>query len=143
MEVEIFTLCDAATDSAGKLNILGAFDRILTSQLPAVHPFCAIALRIRFARIEEGNHKLSVTFANEDGKPVLPGLQGSLAIRFREGDATVAANMVLCIQKLKLEAAGEYTIDLAIDGRHEGSIPLYVRQRPRQDEKKPGGQRIG
>lgn len=129
MNVEIFTLCDAATDSGGKLNILGSFDHIFANEAPATHPLCAIAVRIRFARIEEGNHRLNVTFADADGKLVLPGLEASLGIRFGPNDPSIAANVVLCIQKLKLETFDEYTIDLAIDGRHEGSIPLYVKQR--------------
>lgn len=132
MNVEVFALCDAATDSGGKLNILGVFDHIWTNETPATHPLCAIAVRIRFARIEEGNHRLNVTFADTDGKLVLPGLEASLGIRFGPEDPTASANVVLCIQKLKLETFGEYTIDLAIDGRHEGSIPLYVTQRPQK-----------
>ena len=129
MKIEIFTLCDAATDSGGKLNILGSFDHIWATKTPATHPLCAIAVKIRFSRIEEGNHRLKVTFADTDGKLVLPGLDAPLAIRFGPEDSTVAANVVLMIQKIKLETFGEYTIDLAIDGRHEASIPLYVKQR--------------
>ena len=54
MTIQIAVLCDAATDYNGKLNLLGTFDTILTSQLPAIHPQCSIALRIAFNRIEEG-----------------------------------------------------------------------------------------
>ena len=32
MEVEAFLLCDCATDQQGKLNILGAFDRLYTTK---------------------------------------------------------------------------------------------------------------
>ena len=134
MKIELFTLCDAATDSGGKLNILGSFDHISAKEIPAIHPFCAIAIKIRFARIEEGNHRLKITVADADGKLVIPGLDTSLAIRFGTDDSTVAANVVMLIQKIKFEQFGEYTIDLAIDGRQEGSIPLYVLQR-----KKEGG----
>ena len=128
MKIELFTLCDAATDSGGKLNILGSFDHISAKEIPAIHPFCAIAIKIRFAKIEEGNHKLKITIADADGKLVIPGLDASLAIRFGS-EETVAANVVMLIQKIKFEQFGEYTIDLAIDGRQEGSIPLYVLQR--------------
>lgn len=132
MKIELLTLCDAATDSGGKLNILGSFDRIWAREAPITHPLCAIAVKIRFARIEEGNHKLKVTSADADGKLVLPGMEASLGIRFGPDDSTVAANVVLYIQKMKLEKFGEYAIDLAIDGRHEGSIPLYVCQKKDQ-----------
>ena len=132
MKIELFTLCDAATDSGGKLNILGSFDHIWAKEIPAIHPFCAIAIKIRFARIEEGNHRLKITIADADGKLVIPGLDAALASRIPSYDSTVAANVVLLIQKIKFEQFGEYTVDLAIDGRQEGSIPLYVLERKKQ-----------
>jgi hypothetical protein len=50
MHVEIFALCDAATvDGAGKLNILGSFDRLSAASEPIVHMQCALALKLRFA----------------------------------------------------------------------------------------------
>src|SRR5205823_5014735 len=49
MKVDIFTLCDFAnTDSAGKLNILGSFDRINAHTMPMVHPLCCLAIKMRF-----------------------------------------------------------------------------------------------
>jgi hypothetical protein len=128
MKAEILTLCDAATDSHGKLNILGSFDTLWAKEEPISHPACAIAIRMRFARIEEGNHRIKLTFADADGKLVMPGIDSSIAVRMRPEDVTTTANLVLNIQQIKLGQFGEYTIDLAIDGREEGSIPLYVRK---------------
>ena len=36
----------------------------------------------------------------------------------------------LSIQRLRLPRFGEYSIDLAVDGRQEGTLPLYVKKRP-------------
>jgi hypothetical protein len=36
------------------------------------------------------------------------------------------------IQQLKLPKFGEYTVDLAMDGRQLGSLPLYVAKIERQ-----------
>jgi hypothetical protein len=129
MRIEIFTLCDAATEGGGKLNILGSFDHVWATSEPITYPLCAVALKVRFSRIEEGNHRFKLTFADADGKLVMPGVDASVAIRFGSDDPTVTANVILNIQQIKLEKFGEYTLDAAIDGRHEGSIPLYVRQR--------------
>ncbi len=126
MEVEIFALCDAATDSAGKLNILGAFDRIGTRQFPAVHMHCAIALRIRFERIEEGHHRVRINFVDADGKSIMPSIGGNIGVKFPDDVRSVCANLVLNINGLKLESAGQHSIDLAIDGRHEKSLPVNV-----------------
>ena len=46
MDVDLALLADAATiDGAGKLNILGIFDRVHTPNFPARHPKMALVLR--------------------------------------------------------------------------------------------------
>ena len=75
MHVEIFTLCDAATvDAAGKLNILGSFDNLSAASEPIVHMQCALALKLRFARIEEGQKRFRLAFVDSDGKAVMQPL---------------------------------------------------------------------
>lgn len=127
MTIQIAVLCDAATDYHGKLNLLGTFDTIITSQLPAVHPQCSIALRMSFNRIEEGSHKIKMNFVDEDGKLVMPSIDMPADI-IVPGDANfLVRNFVINIQQLKFERPGQYSIDIAVDGRHEMSIPLLVK----------------
>jgi hypothetical protein len=130
MDVEVFALCDAATDSGGKLNILGAFDRINGRQFPLTHPHCAIALRVRFDRIEEGAHRVKMNVVDEDGQAIVPGLDGNIAITFPGDVHSVCANVVLNINGLKFQKPGQYSIDLAMDGRHEKSLPINVVEIP-------------
>lgn len=127
MEIEIFTLCDAATNTMGKLNILGTFDQINAPQFPTVYPLCAVGLRVRFERIEEGNHPMKIQFVNADGQPIRPPVTGGFDVQFGRADTQwLCANMALPIYQLKLDAPGHYSIDLAIDGRQERSLPLRV-----------------
>jgi hypothetical protein len=129
MNIEIFSLCDAATvDVAGKLNVLGAFDTISTANMPTVYPQCAIALRIRFENIERGSHRVAVNFVDVDGKHIIPGANGTININFPDQQRSGSANLVLNLQMLKIEKYGEYSIDLAVDTRKEASLPLYVRE---------------
>ena len=137
MDIQIAVLCDAATDNNGKLNILGAFDTIHTSQLPAVHPQCAIALRLTFNKIEEGAHKVRLSFVDEDGKPVMRSIELPVSVSVPDEAMFVSRNFIVNIQQLKFEKTGLYAIDLAMDGNQSGSIPLLVRQRP--NLKKPAG----
>jgi len=132
MEIETFVLCDAATDYRGKLNILGTFDTIWGARLPVTWPHCALALRVRFTRIEEGEHRVRIGFMDEDGRAVLPPLDGTVRVGFGPQTGTVAANMILNIDRIRLEKEGEYSISLAIDGRQERSLPLYLRLRPEE-----------
>lgn len=128
MNIEVYALCDAATNDMGKLNMLGAFDTIVASQLPVVHPQCAIALRIRFGNIEKGEHRVTVNFVDLDGRNIIPPANGNINVNIPDGQRSGSANLILNIQRLKLEKYGEYSIDLAIDGRSEGSLPLLVIQ---------------
>lgn len=129
MQVEIFSLCDAATADTGKLNILGAFDTIWATNIPAVHPQCSIALRIRFENIERGEHRVTVNFVDLDGRHIIPPANGTVNINFPDQQRSGSANLILNIQMLQLQRFGEYAIDLAIDGRREASLPLFVTQR--------------
>jgi hypothetical protein len=128
MEVELLSLCDAATSHAGKLNVIGIFDTIMGQQEPIEAPSCSIAARIRFMQLEEGNKTLKIQFIDADGKEVLPTLQTGMDVKVPPTASSTTANFVLGIQQLKLPRFGEYSISLAIDGRIEKSIPLYARR---------------
>jgi len=130
MDIQIAILCDAATDNNGKLNILGTFDTIYSAQLPATHPQCSIALRLTFSKGEEGQHKVRLSFGDEDGKPVMPSMDIPLEVVLPEDTIFISRNVVVNIQQLKFEKPGLYSIDIAMDGRQEGSIPLLVKQMP-------------
>lgn len=127
MQIEIFSLCDAATGDSGKVNILGAFDTIFSKQAPVVHSQCAIVLRVRFKISEGEDHEVTVNFINEDGKAVIPPAKGRIKLQFSENQTSVSKNLIFNIQGLNLKDFGEYAVDLTIDKRNEASLPLYVK----------------
>jgi hypothetical protein len=127
MDVEAFLLCDAATDQQGKLNVLGAFDTIFAKEVPVVHPACAVAARIRFSKVEQGEHAVRICVIDQDGKEVVPKLDGKVSVRVAQDAGSMAVNLVLNFQRLKLPDYGEYSIDLAIDGQQKASLPFFVR----------------
>ena len=128
MNKEVFVLCDAATETVGKLNILGAFDNIYSRSSPATHPQCAVALRVRFNQIEKGEHKIRVNIVDEDGKLIMPSLDAKINVDFPQNMDSSIANLILNIHGLKIEKFGKYSVDLAIDGRQEASLPLNFIQ---------------
>jgi hypothetical protein len=128
MNVQIAVLCDAATDYNGKLNLLGTFDTVLTQQMPAVHPQCSVALRIVFDKIEEGAHKVKMNFVDDDGRFIMPSIEMPVEVALPADASMLARNFIVNIQQLKFDRPGQYAIDVAIDGRHETSIPLQVKQ---------------
>ena len=130
LKLEIFTLCDSAVDYGGKVCILGAFDSVAASAAPYTVAHCAVVARMRFHRIEEGNHKLRVTLADQDGKMIMPSVDAEVGVRFSEKAQSATFNLVMQVNGLKLEQFGEYTVDLAVDGIHQGSLPLYFGRTP-------------
>ena len=126
MDVEVFTLCDAAADYQGRLSILGIFDKILATNLPATHAQCSVAVRIRFKKVEVGNHTLTLHIVDYDGNMVIPPLNGQFQIQLAEKEPQGAINLVLNLQGLIFKSYGKYAINLAIDGREVGSLPFSV-----------------
>ena len=130
MDIQIAVLCDAATDSHGKLNILGTFDTIYTSQMPAVHPQCSIALRMTFSKGEEGKQNIKLNFVDEDGQPVMPAIPIAVEITVPEDSIFVSRNFIINIQQLKFDEPGLYSVDLSLDGQSQAGIPLLVKHVP-------------
>jgi len=127
MNIEAFLLCDAATEAGGKLNVLGAFDSIRVRAFPVVHPHCAAVFRIRMNCIENGSHRFTLHFVDGDGRHVIPPLEDKFEILLGRADRTTARNVIMNINGLRIEHAGEYAVNLAIDGRQVSSIPLYAQ----------------
>jgi hypothetical protein len=132
MKIEIFSLCDAATDNQGKLNILGTFDQIFAAKMPVVHPACAIAMRLRFDKMEEGVHRVNLQLVNPDGIPVFRPMEGEVNPRMAEDVESVAVNLILNFQHIKFDEYADYQINLSIDDVGMAVLPLRVREMPRQ-----------
>lgn len=132
MNIEAFLLCDAATQQQGKLNVLGAFDKIWAKQLPVKHPACSVVTRIRFEKIEDGNHSVKIQIIDQDGKNIGPKLEGNIFVQTSPELDSSVVNFVLNIQGLKFEKYGQYRIDLAIDNQVKCSLPFHVREAPNQ-----------
>lgn len=128
MQVQLAVLCDAATDYSGKLNILGTFDTLITSHLPAVHPQCSIALRLTFQKEEEGQRVIQMSFVDEDGKPVMRPIELHLDVVVPDDTIFLSRNAVITMQNLPLNHAGLYSVEISVDGVQRTNIPLLVKQ---------------
>jgi hypothetical protein len=130
MKIELFTLCDFAADYAGKLSVIGVFDTLFSKQAPVAHPHWCVAVKFRFEKIEDGQKNLRLSIADADGKNVIPAIDMTVTASTPVDFSSTTVNLVLNIGGIKFEKFGEYSIDLAVDGRHEASTPLYVRPIP-------------
>jgi len=127
MNIQVAVLCDAATDDHGKLNLLGAFDTIYAQALPAVHPQCAIALRVTFMSGDEGAHQMKLHFVDADGRPIMPSMDIPVEVAMPEDSHFGTRNFIINIQQLKFAAPGLYAIDVTLGSETVASVPLMVR----------------
>ena len=128
VNIQVAVLCDAATEDNGKLNLLGAFDTIYAPQLPAVHPQCAVALRVTFMSGDEGARQLRLNFVNADGRSIMPNLPPMLVeVRLPDDVHFVTRNFIINFQNLQFNEAGMYSVDVRLDDKSQGNIPLSVR----------------
>ena len=127
MNIQVAVLCDAATEDNGKLNLLGSFDTIYAPQLPAVHPQCAVALRVTFTSGDEGARQLKLNFVNADGRAIMPPIDIPVAVALPDDVHFLTRNFIVNIQQLKFAEAGLYSVDVRLDEKSEGNIPLSVK----------------
>ena len=127
MEIDLALLADAATiDAAGKMNILGVFDRISVSQFPAQHGRIALVLRLTAGTSEMGLHDMEIRLSDPGGAEVL-SVNGEMQLgggaHASEG---IRVPLVLNIDRLVFPAPGRYSFDVRVDGQHHVTIPLVV-----------------
>ncbi len=129
MHVEVFAICDAASQSHGKINVLGAFDTIWAKKVPTELPHCAIAVRLRFNRIELGVHQINIQIVDQDGKLVLRLLDKKMIFHINKEEHTNTVNLVINMHRLKLQRFGAHSISLVINRRPMMSLPLFIKER--------------
>ena len=127
MYVDIFTLCDFAQESGGKLTVIGAFDTVFARQFPAMHPYMCLAMRLRFYIHEEGTHPIRIEFAGPDGAEVVNPIEGELSVLDFAGSSRVV-HSVFNFVSTPIEREGTIGITLSVDGREALTSPLYVRK---------------
>ncbi len=131
MKIEAFLLCDAATDAVGKLNVLGAFDRIFLKQVPGVYQGATVAMRVRFDRSEVGTHHFEIRFIDQDGRDIIKALNGQVDVNFGSDAHSGAMNFILHIVRVQFAYFGEYQLDLRFNNEIRASLPLTVHPVPK------------
>jgi hypothetical protein len=109
-------------DNAGKLSIIGIFDRLFAAPFPSLHPQLFIV-----ARWTGGPSKAEATEirAWSPGGELLVGAQQPL-----EFGPDGKANTIARLSPLPLPGPGDYTLELLAGGASIHHIPLAVESAP-------------
>lgn len=123
MNLEIFTLCDAATVQDGKMNILGSFDTLSAARFPSNHASCVIACKLRTTEFED-EHPLDMEMhiIDPDGQSVVPPTK----CRIQGGDGL--HQHLWHFREFPLPMPGTFFIDLLVNGELVARNPLFVRR---------------
>jgi len=127
VRADIFTLCDFAQESGGKLTVVGTFDTIIARSFPCVHPLFSVAVRIRFDLWEFTRHHFRIEIRDLKGNLAIEPISGSLEIRGSE-NTTALSHLIYSIANFQCTAPGVLNFVLSIDDKEIASIPLHIRK---------------
>ena len=139
MDLQIASLCDFAAEYQGKMVVSGAFDALAAKATPIVHPQCSLAMRFCFTPEDAGDHELTITIIDEDGKAIndkMP-IKGAMPVQVPDNVAFVSRHLIVGFQGLQFPRPGVYSVDILVDGELIQRLPLRIIQ---VDEKQQGGQ---
>ncbi|MDR2758619.1 MAG: hypothetical protein LBB78_04510 [Spirochaetaceae bacterium] len=127
MKAEIFTFCDFAQESGGKLTIIGTFDTIVSKNFPCIHPLLSVVIRLRFDIWEFANHTFRIETRDLNGELSMETISGNVDVK-EAGNATAVSHLVFSISNLRFRSSGVVNFVLYMDDKEFTSIPLYIRK---------------
>ena len=127
MQVTLCLLADfASTAEGGKLNLLGVFDRILTSKFPAAHPsMCLVVRLLHDYEDSESSHTFQIKLEGPDGAALVE-IGGKAEVGTIEPGQFVTSNRIIQLQGVTFPRSGTYYVRVSIDGEHVHSVPLAL-----------------
>lgn len=133
MKIPVALLADEANISQeGKLNVLGAFDRISAARFPVVHPRMVFVFRVEAAFADAGRTAHTrVRLMDEDGATLFDAEGELTAPPLQPGDF-VTTNQIFTLVGVQFPRPGTYRFVLTVGDAppHETPLRLTQLQRP-------------
>lgn len=119
---------EANISQEGKLNVLGAFDRIAAARFPTLHPRMVFVFRVHAEYADAGERfPTRVRLMDEDGGTLFEATGELVAPPLAPGEF-ITANQIFTLVGVRFPHAGHYkfVLDVGNLGPHE--TPLRVMQ---------------
>ncbi len=125
MKVKFAVLADYAnTSTDGKLNIMGIFSRIQSTNFPARHPQCHVVVSCTVNEFDRGqDYPYTIRLHDEDGNNLLT-LQSTIHV---PSDQLRDINLNFRINELVIPAPGNYEFLVQIDKLKPIPIPFFAQ----------------
>ena len=114
------------------------FDAVQVGELPTVHPRTTLVLRLKAEASDTGTHRLGLRWMSPDGEE-LWSTEGEMNVGAPADAASDIDFPLIAALDLPLDAAGEYAMEIELDGEAAAEIPLYVRSAVRTFELSTNG----
>lgn len=130
MQVDYSFICDYA-EATNKVNALGiGFDTIMAQKAPAKHPTFFLVIQMRATVVEAGEKNFEVHIIDDDGREILPALNGKLNIPRPPAGVENTGRVAIRFDNVEFPKFGSYSIHVLIEGHEMVRIPLKVAQAP-------------
>ncbi|HXD48668.1 MAG TPA: hypothetical protein VN600_07840 [Gemmatimonadaceae bacterium] len=127
MHVAFALFADAANLSQeGKLNVLGVFDALQVATLPAVHPRAHLVVHLKGSANDVGAHTVSFSWLSPSAQELWSS-SGDLNVGAPPPGVAEMDLPLIAQLDLPMDAAGAYTMAIAIDGEHTIDVGVQVR----------------
>ena len=127
MQVTFALFADAANLSQeGKLNVLGVFDALQVGTIPAVHPRAHLVVHLKGTSMDVGPHTVTLRWLNPEGSELWSST-GDLNVGPPPTGVSEMDLPLIAQIDLPIDAAGGYTMSIALDDAPTASVPVQVR----------------
>lgn len=130
MKMNYIHLCDFANvDSAGKLNIIGVFDRIFLQTMPSKYPRFTVVVSLDLTSDIEDKNILAIKIYDEKNEELK--ITPSITINFEkpkkiEGKQNPQMNLILEIANIDFTTYGNYKLKILINNKEVGAKSFII-----------------
>jgi hypothetical protein len=126
MEARIFLAADFANvDSSGKLNVLGAFNRVILQEFPGVHRSMYLVIRLT-TELGEFNQEriLKIVLFDADAHEKWSTSDMPFTVPVPKGGRTADVNVIIEVRDIEFQAPGRYEFRVFVNQDSKGVIPI-------------------
>lgn len=126
MDCTLAFVADAANaDAAGKLNVLGIFDRVQSPTFPYLHPQMSLVVNLAASPSEFGKKKdFEIDLVDPDGRLLTQMKASGEVPRPEPGARGATMQIVLQMVNTPFPKPGPYAIEILVGGDSKARIPI-------------------
>lgn len=111
----------------GKLNMMGIFDQIYATSVPAIHPQMQLIIALLADRSEAiKDHSIAIELIDADNTAKLLRIEGAMKFEKPATGEEIRVNHIMQLNNIVFSKYGEYSFKILVDGVIKKSIPIKV-----------------